>query len=129
MMAERKYDGFVPGSHQIEAYGSGGFRFAGMSHRGSILALPSGVSAWSVCDPRDIDVATLKPLFDEPRGGVQFVLIGTGTSMVLLPQSLRHALRVAGYSVDVMATRHAISTYNIMLGERRPVAAALVAAP
>ena len=34
----RLYDGFVPGRHPIDAYGNGGFRFADMSHRGSILA-------------------------------------------------------------------------------------------
>ena len=44
----RIYEGFVPGRHLIDAYGNGGFRFAEMSHRGSILALPSGVKAWPV---------------------------------------------------------------------------------
>ena len=37
--------GFVPGRAPIDAYGNGGFRFADMSHRGSILALPSGIKA------------------------------------------------------------------------------------
>lgn len=37
--------GFVPGRHKIDEYGGGGFRFADMSHKGSILALPSGVHA------------------------------------------------------------------------------------
>jgi uncharacterized protein len=32
----------------IDAYGNGGFRFAGMSHRGSILCLPTGIHAWPV---------------------------------------------------------------------------------
>ena len=128
-MAERKYDGFVPGEHAIEAYGSGGFRFAGMSHRGSILALPSGIQAWTVTDAKDIDIASLSLLFGEPRGAVQFLLIGTGATLILLPQPLRQALRQKGLSVDVMATGHAVSTYNIMLGERRPVAAALIGAP
>lgn len=31
-----------PGRAPIDAYGNGGFRFAEMSHRGSILCLPSG---------------------------------------------------------------------------------------
>ena len=128
-MAERKYDGFVPGEHAIEAYGSGGFRFAGKSHRGSILALPSGIQAWTVTDAKDIDIASLSLLFGEPRGAVQFLLIGTGATLILLPQPLRQALRQKGLSVDVMATGHAVSTYNIMLGERRPVAAALIGAP
>jgi uncharacterized protein len=35
-----------PGRAPIDAYGNGGFRFAGMSHRGSLLALPSGIQAW-----------------------------------------------------------------------------------
>ena len=38
-------DGFVPGRHLIDAYGTGAFRFAGMSHIGSILATPAGVRA------------------------------------------------------------------------------------
>jgi preprotein translocase subunit SecF len=41
------HEGFVPGRFAIDAYGRGGFRFADMSHRGSILALPSGVHAWN----------------------------------------------------------------------------------
>lgn len=35
--------GFVPGRYGIDAYGNGGFRFADMSHRGSVLMLPSGI--------------------------------------------------------------------------------------
>ena len=37
--------GFVPGRHLIDAYGAGAFRFADMSHVGSILATPGGVHA------------------------------------------------------------------------------------
>ena len=44
----RLYDGFVPGRYPIDAYGNGGFRFADMSHRGSILVLPSGIWCWPV---------------------------------------------------------------------------------
>ena len=39
-----------PGRAPIDAYGNGGFRFADMSHRGSILCLPSGIYAWPVTD-------------------------------------------------------------------------------
>ena len=37
-----------PGRPPIDTYGAGGFRFADMSHRGSILCLPSGVHGWDV---------------------------------------------------------------------------------
>ena len=53
--ASARYDGFVPGRHVIEGYGAGGFRFAGMSHRGSILATPSGVRAIAITDVSQID--------------------------------------------------------------------------
>ena len=43
-----------PGRAPIEAYGNGGFRFADMSHRGSILALPSGIEAWAVASAAEI---------------------------------------------------------------------------
>ena len=64
----RIYEGFVPGRHLIDAYGNGGFRFAEMSHRGSILALPSGVVAWPVTSMADLTAASLEPIFKEgPR--------------------------------------------------------------
>ncbi len=128
-MSDKRYDGFVPGSHVIDGYGGGGFRFADMSHRGSILVLPSGVSAWAPVSAQEITPASLQALFDEPRGAVELLLIGTGRDLAPPSPELRAALREAGVRVDSMATGAAISTYNILLGERRRVAAALLATP
>jgi uncharacterized protein len=122
-------EGFVPGAHPIEAYGAGGFSFAGMSHRGSILALPSGIRAWHVRAPAEISADCLAPLFEEPGGAVEHILIGTGPSFVPLPPELRKALRARGIVGEPMATGAAARTYNILLGEKRRVAAALIAAP
>ena len=68
-----------PGRAPIDAYGNGGFRFAEMSHRGSILCLPSGVYAWSPASPAEIDAATLAPALAE-RGALGLLLLGTGRS-------------------------------------------------
>ena len=38
----------LPTPAPIDAYGNGGFRFGGMSHRGSLLCFPDGVWAWPV---------------------------------------------------------------------------------
>lgn len=126
-MSEPSPEGFVPGAHPIESYGAGGFRFAGMSHRGSILALPSGVHAWSPIMPEDVDEASLAPVFAEARGSIEFLLLGTGATLVFPAPALRARFKAAGISVDPMSTGAAIRTYNIMLGERRRVAAALLA--
>ena len=126
-MSQTRYDGFLPGSPVIEGYGAGGFRFADMSHRGSILALPSGVHAWAPLTPQEITPASLHLLLEEPAGAIELLLIGTGRDLVPPSADLRAALRAAGVRVDSMGTGAAISTYNILLGERRRVAAALLA--
>ena len=117
--------GFLPGRHEIQGYGAGGFRFGEMSHRGSILVLPSGVYAWDAADPGDLTPAAFARVLAE-RGAIDHLLIGTGASMLPL-FDLRDALRAAGLHAEPMATAAAARTYSILLGEKRRVAAALLA--
>jgi uncharacterized protein len=119
---EARYPARVP----IEAYGNGGFRFAGMSHRGSILALPGGMMAWPVTEPSGISVEMLGPLLEE-AAGISILLVGTGAAFVPLPSETRRALAQAGLSPDIMATGAAVRTYNVLVAEQRAVAAALIA--
>ncbi|KQO70417.1 hypothetical protein ASG60_17610 [Methylobacterium sp. Leaf469] len=126
MAAGSLHDGYVPGRHIIDAYGNGGFRFAEMSHRGSILMLPSGVRAWAPDDARAIDRNALRPVVAE-GGAVELLLIGTGLDIAPLPDALRRWLKEAGIGLDVMQTGAAARTYNILVAENRKVAAALVA--
>ena len=58
---------------------------------------------------------------------IEFLLVGTGTDMLPLPQELKTALRAAGISSDPMNTGAAVRTFNIMLSESRAVACALIA--
>lgn len=127
MSDPRSTDGFLPGPHVIEGYGAGGFRFGDMSHRGSILALPTGVFAWSALQPADISADTLADVFGIPKGGIELLLIGTGTDLVPIPPPLRQSLKAAGIVAEPMATGAAARTYNILLGEGRRVGAALLA--
>lgn len=120
------HDGFVPGRFAIDAYGAGGFRFAEMSHRGSILALPSGIHAWRVSEAAQIDAGSLGRVLAE-RSEIDVLLLGTGAAPGPVPDAVRWALREAGIGLDVMATGAAARTYNVMLAERRRVAAALIA--
>ena len=128
-MTEPKYAGFLPGVHPIEGYGTGGFRFASMSHRGSILALPSGIYAWSAAVPSDIRAASLEAVFQEAPGSIEHLLIGTGLELVPFGPALRQLLLQAGIRPEPMPTGAAARTYSILLGERRRVAAALLAVP
>jgi uncharacterized protein len=118
----------LPRSAPIEAYGKGGFAFADMSHRGSLLCLPDAIWAWPVSRPADIDRASLERVFAAAEG-IDTLIIGTGTEVWLPPSGLREALRAVKVVLDPMQTGPAIRTYNIMIGERRRVAAALIAVP
>ena len=56
-----------PGRAPIEAYGNGGFRFAGMSHRGSLLCLPSGIYGWEPKDAASLAADDLGRIFAEVK--------------------------------------------------------------
>jgi uncharacterized protein len=127
-MPDRSDAPHLPRSAPIEAYGKGGFAFADMSHRGSLLCLPDGIWAWPVTRPEEIDQASLRQVF-EAAGNIDTLIIGTGTGVWLPPPALREALRAVKIVLDTMQTGPAIRTYNIMMDERRRVAAALIAVP
>ncbi len=116
----------LPAPAQIEAYGNGGFRFGGMSHRGSLLCLPDGIWAWPVTNVSELTLVALEPAL--ARGtALDVFLIGVGRDPWPLPERLRARFRDLGVSVDTMATGAAVSTYNILLAEDRRVGAGLIA--
>lgn len=124
----RLYDGFVPGRYPIDAYGNGGFRFADMSHRGSILALPSGIKAWPIGSIAGLSDEAFEPIFAEAEE-IELLLLGTGADVAAISGAVRERFREAGIGLDVMQTGAAARTYNILLAENRKVAAALIAVP
>jgi uncharacterized protein len=116
----------LPTPAPIEAYGNGGFRFGGMSHRGSLLCLPDGIWAWPVARLADVNEAVLARVLACAQT-LDFFLIGTGADPALLPEPLRARFRAAGLAVDAMATGPAVRTYNILLAENRRAGAGLIA--
>ena len=119
-------DRHLPRAAPIEAYGKGGFVFAGMSHRGSLLCLPAGIWASAVAAPADIDEQALARVFDEAQS-IDHCLIGTGVTLVPLARVLREKFRAAGIIAEAMSTGAAVRTYNILLDEGRRIAALLIA--
>ena len=116
----------LPRRVPIDGYGKGGFRFGGMSHRGSLLCLPSGIWAWPVTTPDDVTELSLQPAFDAGPD-IGLFLLGTGSGRWTLPPALQLRFHVEKIAVEVLRTGSAVSTYNILLGEGRRVAAGLIA--
>lgn len=114
-----------PGRAPIDAYGNGGFRFADMSHRGSIVCVPSGIYGLEMVSP----VPSMDDLSHILKEAVEIevFLVGTGENMLRLPENLKQVLRKKHISTDTMSTGAAVRTYNVLLAEDRAVAALLYA--
>ena len=116
-----------PGRAPIDAYGNGGFRFAGMSHRGSILCLPSGIHAWAPAASEDLhDSRAFAPALAE-KDSLGVLLVGTGQRQHMPTTTVVEAFAAAGVALETMDTGAACRTYNVLLAEGRAVGAALLA--
>ena len=119
-------DPHLPQQTVIDSHGGGGFRFAGMSHRGSLLCLPDGIWAWPVAGVDTLNDDTLAQVFAS-GADLDFFILGTGTVAWRVPEALRFRFRDIYVSLDVMTTGPAVRTYNVMLMEGRRVGAGLMA--
>jgi uncharacterized protein len=116
----------LPYPAPIDAYGNGGFRFAGLSHRGSLLCLPDGIWAWPVAAPQAVTPETLAAVFD-CAGRLDLFILGSGRDAWIVPDALRERLREHALKWEAMPTSAAIRTYNVLVAEGRRVAAGLIA--
>ncbi len=118
--------GHYPYQAAIDAYGDGGFRFAEMSHRGSVLCLPTGMHAWAATNAAEVSLETLSPVL-ALADDLDVLFIGMGEDIAPLAPEIRAAFRELNVIVEAVGTGSAISTYNVLFGEKRAVAAALIA--
>lgn len=118
--------GVYPGRAAIDAYGNGGFRFADMSHRGSLIILPDRMCAWDVAAGDAITLASLAIVLGQ-LAQPWFLLLGTGQRQIFPAAEVRRAFVDAGIGLEVMDSGAAARTFNVLLAEGRPAAAAIVA--
>ncbi|MEM6382315.1 MAG: Mth938-like domain-containing protein [Pseudomonadota bacterium] len=126
-MDEQSAERFLPQQVPIDAMLDAGFRFAGMSHQGSIMTMPGRTQSWAApTSASALATRDLQPILDL-ADNLDLLVIGTGAHVAVLPQTTLDAVREAGLAAEVSATRAAVRTYNILLSEDRRVAAALMA--
>ena len=71
----------------------------------------------------EINGSTLLPHINT---NIDLLLLGCGTSMWQLSKSLKKSLDEIEITVEAMSTGAAVRTYNVLTGEKRRVAAALI---
>ncbi len=116
----------IPADRQvINAYGDGGFRISGKHWTEPVLVFPGQTLPWGIADIASLTVASLEPAFAmEPAA--ELLLIGCGPSMVFINKAVRAEIRARGLVLEALDTGAACRTYNLLMGEGRRVAAALI---
>ncbi|MEM7490629.1 MAG: Mth938-like domain-containing protein [Pseudomonadota bacterium] len=102
----------------FDGYGPGFFRVGGEVVEGALILHPGGLAPWDAYG----DAGALAALADR----VDVVFVGTGAEIAHVPGDLRAAVEGAGLGLEVMNTPAACRTYNVLVGEGRRVAAAVL---
>jgi uncharacterized protein len=92
--------------------------------RQSFIVMPTRlISPWAVSDITQLGEAELAPLSGQ---GLEVVLLGTGRALRFPAAEQLAALVGLGIGYEVMDSAAACRTYNILAGEGRQVAAAVI---
>jgi uncharacterized protein len=113
-LAPVTYDSAQP----IAGYGPGFFRIGTTVLRGPCLITPWDAGPWGGWED------TAGPL--TLAGRIDVLFVGTGAAVAHPPAAFVAALDGAGIGVEAMASPPACRTYNVLLGEGRRIAVALL---
>jgi len=114
------------GRQLIEAYGDGRFRISARAYEGSVIVFADAVLSWSVTEIGALTPDSLSPAA-ERASELDVLIVGTGDRFVRPDPALVETCRRHGMALEMMDTGAACRTYNLLLGDGRRVAAALIA--
>jgi uncharacterized protein len=111
------------GRNLFTGYGPGYLSINGTRYETNLIVLADRIAQWDVDSFGALDEAAFEQLAKLPA---EIILLGTGAVLRFPHPRLTQAVRNAGIGLEVMDTSAACRTYNILLGEDRKVAAALL---
>ncbi|XXG43737.1 hypothetical protein AAC387_Pa01g3707 [Persea americana] len=110
---------------RFQGYSDTGFTVNGVDYEGSVLVYEKLIMSWS---PKKISEITQESLsiFKILKPVPDILLLGCGRYIEPIDPELRRFLRSTGMKLEVIDSRNAASTFNILNEEGRMVAAALL---
>ena len=112
------------GQNVFSGYGEGYVAVNGARHTHSVVVLPRAlIPDWP---PERFESLTAAHFDELARMEVEIVLLGTGARLRFPRPDVMRPLIDARIGVEVMDVQAACRTYNILIGEGRKVAAALI---
>ncbi len=113
------------GCNIIQSYGNGKFQISDKQYDHSVLVFPDQIIPWSPIDTNNLIVDDFKKVLTVGPI-VELLLLGCGKTTWFLPLPLRDELKEMGLVLEPMDTGAACRTFNVLLGENRRIAAALM---
>ena len=86
---------------------------------------PDNIIPWSPNDTQNLNLEDFEEVV-KCSPAIEILLLGSGTIAGYLPSKLREQLNERGIVLESMDTGAACRTFNVLLGEERRIAAALI---
>lgn len=110
-------------NNQIRSYEPGEIKVNETVYKKSIMLTPDTLTEWA---PQSLAELTLEHLTAMILLKPQVILLGTGAKLIFPTAAINHAVLSKGIGFEVMDTRAACRTFNILTAEDRKVIAALI---
>jgi uncharacterized protein len=111
------------GRQLFSGYGPGYVAVNSVRYERNVLVSPEAVVEWPV---RGFETLAAADFAFIREAQPEIVILGTGTTQRFLPPELARALAASVAGVEVMDTKAACRTYNILVAEGRKVVAAIL---
>lgn len=113
----------APGTNLFTGYGPGYLAVNNTRHERHLLVMADRLEAWDVAGFDSLAASAFEQMLAlQP----EVVVLGTGAALRFPPQAMVRPLTTAGIGVEIMDSRAACRTYNILSTEGRRVLAAVL---
>ena len=109
----------------IQSYGDSKFRINDKQYEQALLVFPQHIIPWSPIDENDLRLDDFEDVLNA-KPAIEILLLGCGKTTLFVPLRLREAMKDRGVVLEPMDTGAACRTFNVLLGEDRRIAAALM---
>jgi uncharacterized protein len=111
------------GQNLFTGYGDGFVAVNGTRHATHLLVTSDRVVHWNV---EGFEALTADTIGELIAWGAEIIILGTGASLRFPPPELARRIAAAGIGLEVMDSKAACRTYNVLMAEGRRVLAAIL---
>jgi uncharacterized protein len=112
-----------PTAKLVTRYGADGLWIGDQHHTTSVIVTPTTVTPWAARSVADLTTQDLDAVL---AMGVELILLATGLEQQFPAPALMYHAMARRVGIEVMNLGGAARTYNVLVGDGRPVALAVL---